>query len=119
MLSINRLLWILGLAALICLQTGCEKKEPAVDQKFVNTYTELLIAEQMYGRESPDARIKRKAILTEAGYTREQFLKKANAILEDRDMWVPFQRAVVNRLDTLLEKSNQHKAPPKRRRGED
>ena len=44
-----RFLMIFGLVALLCLQTGCEKKAPSVDQKFVNTYTELLIVEQMYG----------------------------------------------------------------------
>ena len=45
------------------LKAGCEKKAPTVDQKFVNTYTELLIAEQMYGTDSPKARLHRKAIL--------------------------------------------------------
>jgi hypothetical protein len=111
-----RPLMILGLAALLCLQMGCDKKAPSVDQKFVNTYTELLIVEQMYGKDSPSARIKRKAILDSAGYSRDQFLKKANAILDDRDMWVPFQKAVIDRLDTLIE---QNKAVPAHRRGED
>jgi hypothetical protein len=111
-----RSLMILGLAALLCLQMGCDKKAPSVDQKFVNTYTELLIVEQMYGKDSPTARIKRKAILDSAGYSREQFLKKADAILDDRDMWVPFQKAVIERLDTLIE---QNKTAPIRKRGED
>ena len=111
-----RFLMIFGLVALLCLQTGCEKKAPSVDQKFVNTYTELLIVEQMYGKDSPTARTKRKAILDSAGYSREQFLKKANDILDDRDMWVPFQKAVIDRLDTLIE---QNKTAPARRRGED
>jgi hypothetical protein len=95
---------------------GCEKKTPSVDQKFVSTYTELLIAEQMYGKDSPTARVKRKAILDSAGYSREQFLTKANSILDDRDMWVPFQKAVIDRLDSLIE---QNKTAPARRRGED
>ncbi len=107
---------ILGLTVLLCLQSGCDKKAPSVDQKFVNTYTELLIVEQMYGKDSPTARVKRKAILDSAGYSREQFLTKANSILDDRDMWVPFQKAVIDRLDTLIE---QNKAAPARRRGED
>jgi hypothetical protein len=111
-----RFLMILGLAALLCLQSGCDKKAPSVDQKFVNTYTELLIVEQMYGKDSPTARIKRKAILDSAGYSRDLFLKKANAILDDRDMWVPFQKAVIDRLDTLIE---QNKTVPAHRRGED
>ena len=112
-----RFLMILGLAALLCLQSGCDKKAPSVDQKFVNTYTELLIVEQMYGKDSPTARIKRKAILDSAGYSRDQFLTKANAILDDRNMWVPFQKAVIDRLDTLIEQNKA--AAPARRRGED
>ena len=111
-----RTLLILGLATLLCLQSGCDKKAPSFDQKFVNTYTELLIVEQMYGKDSPTARIKRKIILDSAGYSRDQFLTKANSILDDRDMWVPFQKAVIDRLDTLIE---QNKAAPARRRGED
>ena len=106
MASIKRILCIFGLAASFCLQTGCEKKEPSVDTKFVNAYTEMLIAEQMYGKESPTARMKRKTILDQAGYTRDQFLRKANDILDDKDMWIPFQRAVISRLDTLIEEKN-------------
>lgn len=119
MASINRILPCITLAVSMCLLAGCDKKNPSVDVKFVNTYTELLIAEQMYGKDSPTARLKRKAILDSAGYSREQFLKKADEILDDRDMWVPLQKAVIARLDTLIEQGNQKKKPPKRRRGED
>ena len=115
MSGIARTLWILGLAALICLQAGCEKKAPTVDQKFVNTYTELLIAEQMYGTDSPKARLHRKTILDSAGYSREIFLQKARAILDDKDMWVPFQKAVIERLDTLVEKKNARPERPRKR----
>ncbi len=118
MSTIKRTFWILALAALACLQAGCEKKEPTVDQKFVNTYTELLIVEQMYGSDSPKARLHRKAILDSAGYNRERFLKKANAILDDRDMWVPFQKAVIARLDTLIETSKANAEPRHRHREE-
>jgi len=111
-----RTLLILAFVVCLCLQVGCDKKDPSVDPKFVNAYTELLIAEQMYGKDSPTARIKRKIILDSAGYSRDQFLKKANAILDDRDMWVPFQKAVIDRLDTLIE---QNKTVPARKRGED
>ena len=62
---------------------------------------------------------KRKAILDSAGYSRGQFLKKVDDILDDKDMWVPFQKAVIERLDSLIEQSNRNKAIPKRRRGED
>ena len=119
MASVNRILLTIALAVLICLQAGCDKKNPSVDQQFVNTYTELLIAEQMYGKDSPVARLKRKDILTNAGYSREQFLKMADEILDDKDMGVPVQKAVIERLDTLIEQGNQKKKPPKRRRGED
>lgn len=98
-----RTLCLLGLTVLLLLASGCEKKEPSVDQKFVNTYVEMLIAESMYAQNTPNAMVKRQAILKEAGYTRNTFLKKANSILDDRDMWVPFQRAVIARLDSLLE----------------
>ena len=109
-----RFLCILGLAAFTCLQAGCEKKVPSIDQKFVNAYTEMLIAEQIYGKDSPTAMLKRKLILDEAGYSREVFLKKANAILDNKDMWVPFQKAVIDRIDSLTEQS---KAAPMRKRG--
>ena len=119
MASGNRIILIIALAVLMCLQAGCDKKSPTLDERFVNTYTELLIAEQMYGKDSPSARLKRKAILDNAGYSREQFLKKADEILDDKDMWVPFQKAVIARLDSLIEQGNQKNQPPKRRRGED
>ena len=83
MASGNRIFLIIALAVLMCLQAGCEKKSPTLDERFVNTYTELLIAEQMYGKDSPTARLKRKKILSDAGYNREQFLKKADEILGD------------------------------------
>ena len=119
MSTIKRNLWIFCLVTLACLQAGCEKKAPTVDQKLVNTYTELLIAEQMYGQDSPAARTKRKAILDSAGYSRDQFLKKTNAILDDKDMWIPFQKAVIERLDTLIEQSKSEKGFLSRRHRED
>lgn len=111
-----RSLMILVFAMFICLQSGCDKKEPSVDQKFVNTYTELLIAEQMYGKDSPAARLRRKAVLDSVGYSRDEFLKMSKAILDDKDMWVPFQKAVINRLDTLAEQANAE--PGRKRRKE-
>ena len=118
MANFLRIPLILGLVALLCLQAGCEKKKKSVDEKFVNTYTELLIAEQMYGKDSPTARLKRKVILNEAGYSRETFIKNANEILDDKDLWVPFQKAVIDRLDTLIEWGHNQQTQ-KRGRGED
>ena len=108
-----RTLLILAFVACLCLQVGCDKKDPSVDQKFVNAYTELLIAEQMYGKDSPAARLRRKAVLDSVGYSREDVLKKARVVLDDRVMWVPFQKTDIDRLDTLAE---QTKAEPGRKR---
>ena len=119
MARIPRIPLILGLVVLLCLQTGCEKKKKSVDEKFVSTYTGLLIVEQMYGKDTPTARLKRKTILNEAGSSREQFFTKVDEVLDDKDMWVPFQKAVIDRLDSLIEQGNQKNKPPRRRRGED
>jgi hypothetical protein len=113
-------LWVLCCAALLFLATGCEKKEPSVDQKFVNTYVEMLVAENIYGKSSTTTMVKRQEILKNAGYTREKFLQKSQAILDDKDMWVPFQKAVIARLDSLIEEGNKSSGDgPRRKRRED
>ena len=119
MASINRILLILGLVAILSLQAGCEKKSSSVDQKFVNTYTELLVIEQMYGKDSPTARVNRKTRLSDSGYTRESFLQEANKVLDNKDMWVPFQKAVIERLDSLIAQGEKQRKSSKRQRGED
>jgi hypothetical protein len=113
-------LWALGCAALLFLATGCEKKDPSVDQKFVNTYVDMLVVESIYGKTTPSAMVRRQEILKKAGYTRESFLKKSNDILDDKNMWVPFQKAVIARLDSLIEEGNKSKGEgPRRKRRED
>ena len=80
---------------------GCSG-EVSVDQKFVDLFVELRVAEITYGKDSPMGRLVRQDILNAAGYTREQFLAKTDEILNDERLWVPFQKAVNARIDTLL-----------------
>ena len=111
-----RALSLLVLATILFLAAGCEKKEPSVNQKFVNTYVELLVAESMYGQNNPTSMVKRQTILKDSGYTRSSFLKEANAILDDRDMWVPFEKAVIARLDSLAEEVERSREKAKSRK---
>ncbi|WP_300188421.1 hypothetical protein [Fibrobacter sp.] len=83
------------------LFSGCSG-EVSVDQEFVNLYVELRIAEMTYGKTSPMTRLVRQDALKAAGYTRESFLAKADEILGDERQWVPFQKAVNARIDSLL-----------------
>ena len=80
---------------------GCNG-EVSVDQEFVNLYVELRIAEMTYGKASPTTRLVRQDALKAAGYTRESFLAKADEILSDERQWIPFQKAVTARIDSLL-----------------
>lgn len=80
---------------------GCAD-EVSVDQKFVNLFVELRTAEITYGKDSPMGRLVRQDALKAAGYTREQFLAKTEEILNDERQWVPFQKAVSARIDSLL-----------------
>jgi hypothetical protein len=86
---------------LAALFSGCSG-EVSVDQEFVNLYVELRIAEMTYGKTSPMTRLVRQDALKAAGYTRESFLAKADEILGDERQWVPFQKAVNARIDSLL-----------------
>ena len=86
---------------LAALFSGCSG-EVSVDQEFVNLYVELRIAEMTYGKTSPMTRLVRQDALKAAGYTRESFLAKADEILSDERQWVPFQKAVNARIDSLL-----------------
>ena len=101
----NRILGACAVVAVTLLLffgiTGCSS-EVSVDQKFVNLFVELRVAEMTYGKDSPMGRLVRQDILKEAGYTREQFLAKTDEILNDERQWVPFQKAVNARIDSLL-----------------
>lgn len=97
---------------------GCSG-EVSVDQKFVNLFVELRIVEMTYGKEAPMTRLVRQELLKEAGYTREQFFAKTDEILNDERQWVPFQKAVNARIDSLLalpaEKANAPEIKPSRK----
>ena len=80
---------------------GCAN-EVSVDQKFVDLFVELRVSEITYGKDSPMGRLVRQDALKAAGYTREQFLAKTDEILNDERQWVPFQKAVNARIDSLL-----------------
>ena len=89
------------LYVLFVLFVGCAN-EVSVDQKFVDLFVELRVTEITYGKDSPMGRLVRQDALKAAGYTREQFLAKTEEILNDERQWVPFQKAVNARIDSLL-----------------
>ena len=47
-------------------------------------------------------RLVRRDVLKKYGYTREEFLKATDELLEDEKRWMPFQLAVSERIDSLL-----------------
>ena len=105
----------LGLAAVLLFAgmiVGCAQ-EVSVDEKFVNLFVEMRLAEITYGKDSPMGRLVRQDALKAAGYTREQFLAKADEILDDERLWMPFQKAVSARIDSLLAEPKQEDASAK------
>lgn len=76
--------------------------EVSVDKNYVDAFIEMRAMEAAYGTTSPVARMNRQEILRKYGFTRESYLKKTDEILEDEMTWVPFQKAVVARLDSML-----------------
>lgn len=97
----RHLLYVLIYFALCGSLFGCSG-EVSVDQKFVDLFVELRVSEITYGKDSPMGRLVRQDALKAAGYTREQFLAKTDEILNDERQWVPFQKAVNARIDSLL-----------------
>ena len=97
----RHLLYCLISFALAVNFVGCAN-EVSVDQKFVDLFVELRSPEITYGKDSPMGRLVRQDALKAAGYTREQFLAKTEEILNDERQWVPFQKAVNARIDSLL-----------------
>ena len=89
------------LCILFVLLVGCAR-EVSVDQKFVDLFVELRVIDMTYGKDSPMGRLVRQDALKAAGYTREKFLAKTDDILNDERQWVPFQKAVNARLESLL-----------------
>lgn len=101
------------LASLVCfiVLTGCES-EPKVDPKFVDAFIDLRVAEITFGADSPTARLARQNALKNSGYTREQFLAETDKLLSSEKLWVPFQVAVVARIDSIMAAPKSTPAEP-------
>lgn len=96
---------VLALSFALCLFSlaSCEKKEPTVDENLVEAFVDIRAMEQVLGVDAPEARIARKDIIEKHGFTLESFKVSIDKVLEDKDLWLPFQKAVVARIDTLLQ----------------
>ena len=94
---------LLPLCCAVALFAGCSDDDaPSVDEKLVKAFVEIRIAEQTYGKDSPNVRLARKGDLEKYGYTRESFAAACDKVFEKPESWVPFQQAVVDRVDSLL-----------------
>ncbi|MBP5440487.1 hypothetical protein SAMN06298224_2100 [Fibrobacter sp. UWB16] len=78
------------------------KTPPKTDERLVAAFVEMRAAEQLYGGETPTGRLARREILNKYGYTRDEFIKACDKVLDDGNSWVPFQMAVSDRVDSLL-----------------
>ena len=80
---------------------ACSDSAPKAEERFVAAYVEMRAAEQLYGGETPTARLVRREILNKYGYTREEFLKACDKVLENGTGWIPFQMAAKSPLHFL------------------
>lgn len=103
--------------------SGCSNEVKA-DQNLVDAFVELRLVDIDLGGASPVARIARQNILKQYGYTREEYIAKVDKILEDENQWMPFQKAVNERIDFLLgdkkpvaASSSSKKVPPRTKKG--
>ena len=78
------------------------KTPEKTDERLVSAFVEMRAAEQLYGGETPTGRLARREILNKYGYTRDEFIKACDKVLDDGNSWVPFQMAVSDRVDSLL-----------------
>lgn len=90
------------LVAFLCL-AGCKDENITIEESFIAAFVEIRVAEHTYGIESPSAGLARRDILKKYGYTRESFIQKTNEILANDDMWIPFQKQVTDRIDSILD----------------
>ena len=94
------------------LLAGCDR-DVKIDEHFVDTFIELRLVEfARNGGDLPVSRLERQEVLKRNGYTREQFLKKIDVLMEDEDQWVPFMKAVNARLDSMLVVKNDNAVSP-------
>ncbi len=95
--------WIavfVGIAALAFFFLS--KSDPETDERLVSAFVEVRVAEQLYGAEAPEGRLARREVLNKYGYTREDFIKACDKVLEDEKRWMMFQLAVTDKIDSLL-----------------
>ena len=91
------------LAAVLFAMVACSNEDVHVEDRFVAAFVDIRAMEQLYGAQSPMTRMLRKEILQKYGYDGPGFLQRAEEIQKDEDLWVPFQRQVVDRVDSLLD----------------
>lgn len=91
---------LFGVVALVFC--ACMDSAPKADKRLVSAYVEMRVAEQLYGGESPMGRLVRRDVLKKYGYTREDFIKACDKVLDDEKSWMSFQVAVSDRIDSLL-----------------
>lgn len=105
------------LSCVLCmlLLSACDKGAPSVDLKLVATYVDIRAMEHSLGTETPEARLARKGIIENHGYTLESYSAAIDKVLDDPARWVPFQQAVVNRIDSLV--GNAPSASPGHQKG--
>lgn len=94
---------------------ACDKTGPSVDSRLVATYVDIRAMEQSIGTETPEARLARKSIVEQHGYTLESYKAAIDKVLNNAESWVPFQQAVINRIDSLM--GNAPSAPPVPQKG--
>lgn len=93
---------LLPIAFCLIILAACDAKNASVDSKFVDLFIEIRAMEQTLGTETPEARLARVNIIESYGFTLSSYEKAVDDLLEDSERWVPFQQAVVARIDTLL-----------------
>ena len=93
---------VLSLSLGLLSLTSCEEKSPTVDEKLVEAFVDIRAMEQVLGTDAPEARVARKDIVEKYGFTLESFKASIDNVLADKNLWLPFQKAVVARIDTLL-----------------
>ncbi|MBR2091921.1 MAG: hypothetical protein IJ905_16640 [Fibrobacter sp.] len=81
---------------------ACSDSPEKADERLVAAFVEMRVAEQVYGGDTPFGRIARRDVLTKYGYSREDFIKSMDKVLDDGKRWLVFQVAVTDRIDSLL-----------------
>ena len=88
--------------AVLFALVACSDSPEKADERLVAAFVELRVAEQQHGGETSFGRIVRRDILKKYGYSREEFIKACDKVLDDEKRWLVFQVAVTDRIDSLL-----------------